>query len=106
MAQTWLDKWLPNIVCTVIGCVLSFASGWLFSHKTEERNSHILQTLLVTLSENKLFNLELDRDQDGMITGMRRVRMTGDAVDKSSAGGDLTTRPASTGTQVPAAQNR
>jgi hypothetical protein len=59
--------WLPNIVCTIAGCVIS----WGIGYRQGMRPTLMLENILVTLE--KLGAVELARDRSGRITGGRNV---------------------------------
>lgn len=85
------SNWLPNIVCTVGGCLLSFAIGWRAATSAERRgNRHsiMLETLLIGLETQGA--VELARDQDGRITGGRNVTVALTGARAQFAAGNVT----------------
>jgi hypothetical protein len=65
---------LSNLLCTVLGCLLSLGIGWRAAHRVDrraERRSIMLETLLVSAEQQG--TVELTRDIEGAITGGRAI---------------------------------
>ena len=91
-----MTTWLPNIVCTVGGIILSGLIGfWQGKRAARVQDKHTRMLTTSLTNEEQKGNMELARDKDGNITGGRVIRLQGSAISSSIATGDLTTAPAS-----------
>jgi hypothetical protein len=103
--KTFVTSWLPNIVCTIAGCSLSWAIGYWQGKeatRTTERQTHLLVSILT--NEEELGHMILVRDTHGNIMG-GRVDLRSTVTTKTSVTGTITTAPSavsSTGHVIPA----
>ena len=90
----FLTTWLPNIVCTVSGIILSGLIGFWQGRRVardSEKHTRMLTNLLIVMEERG--QLKLVRDEKGEVTGGRAYELKAEAiaVSSSSAAADLTT---------------
>jgi hypothetical protein len=75
--MSFADTWLPNIACTISGCVLSWAIGYRQGKQAMKASGLALRMLRtqLQLEEEKGTGLKLVRDKDGNITGGRVIEI-------------------------------
>jgi hypothetical protein len=68
----FIAAWLPNVVCTLLGCVISWGIGWRQGAKAaraSETHTRMLTNLLIVIEERGY--LKLVRNDKGEVTGGR-----------------------------------
>jgi hypothetical protein len=91
----FFDSWLPNIVCTIAGCLLSWWIGYRQGKavvRATEMQSRKLETLMFAMRDKGLVELEIG--PDGHITDGRIIQLQAVATMSSMAVANLTTGPA------------
>lgn len=74
--MSFISTWLPNIVCTLAGCVISWGIGWHQGRKdaqAAETHTRMLTNLLIVMEERGY--LKLVRNAKGEVTGGRAYEM-------------------------------
>lgn len=69
--------WLPNVVCTLAGCVISWGIGWrqgLKAGRSADTHTRMLTNLLIVMEERGY--LKLVRNAKGEVTGGRAYEIT------------------------------
>jgi hypothetical protein len=99
------NPWFQGFVFVAVGAFAALAVSVYYAREASrdaqrqitmlERQNRMLQTLLITMEEDKGGALELARDKDGNITGGRVIPLQAAAVVSSSAVGNLTAALAS-----------
>jgi hypothetical protein len=89
--MSFATTWVPNIVCTVGGCLLSFAIGWRAATRAArlaDKHTLMLENVLVGLANQGV--IELARDNNGRITGGRNITVKVGGVEAKLTAGQLT----------------
>ena len=92
----FMTAWLPSIVCTVLGCVISGLIGFYQGRRVAQdsaKHTRMLTNLLVVMEERGY--LKLVRDAKGTVTGGRAYELKAGAIVTTTATADLTTAAAS-----------
>jgi hypothetical protein len=95
-AAMFMTAWLPNIACTVLGCVVSGLIGFWQARRVaqdSEKHTRMLTNLLVVMEERGY--LKLARNAKGEVTGGRAYELRAAAIVTTTATAELTTAPTS-----------
>jgi hypothetical protein len=93
----FLNSWLPNIVCTIVGCLLSWLIGYRQGKavvRATEIQGRRLETLMFALRYKGLVDLVIG--PDGHIIDGRIVQISGGSISSSLVVGNLTAAPTAT----------
>src|SRR6266853_3382983 len=85
-----MTAWLPNIICTVGGIILSGLIGFWQGRRVardSEKHTRMLTNLLIVMEERG--QLKLVRDEKGEVTGGRAYELKAETIATSSATVDL-----------------
>src|SRR6266853_2418131 len=81
-----MTAWLPNIICTVGGIILSGLIGFWQGRRVardSEKHTRMLTNLLIVMEERG--QLKLVRDEKGEVTGGRAYELKAETIATSSS---------------------